>query len=198
MRSAVYSIGWDMSIQLKYGKVAATRTRTHLHDPLNNFFPTAGGGWLCIVPRQAADEWGAIARSAGRDDLIEDERFVTARARAQNSEACVAALDEGFAAYGLAMAGARLTKNDVIWAPVQTPGEVVEDPFAQAAGCFVEVTDADGLTYPAPAPPARFPGADDGPKRPAPKLGQHTREILEEAGFGDTEIDALLASGAAA
>jgi crotonobetainyl-CoA:carnitine CoA-transferase CaiB-like acyl-CoA transferase len=198
MRSAVFSIGWDMSIQLKFGKVAATRTRTQLHDPLNNFFPTAGGGWLCIVPRQAADEWAAIARSAGRDDVIGDERFATARARSQNSEACVAALDAGFAAYSLAEAGARLTLNDVIWAPVQTPGEVVNDPFAQAAGCFVQVVDADGLTYPAPAAPVRFPGADDGPKRAAPKLGQHTREILAEAGYGNSEIDALLADGVAA
>jgi crotonobetainyl-CoA:carnitine CoA-transferase CaiB-like acyl-CoA transferase len=164
MRSAVFSIGWDMSIQLKYGKVAATRTRTHLYDPLNNFFPTAGENWVCIVPRQAANEWAAIARSAGRVDLVEDERFASAQARSQNSEACVAALDEGFAAFDLAEAGARLTANDVIWAPVQTPGEVVDDPFAQAAGCFVEVTDADGLSYPAPAAPARFPGADYGPK----------------------------------
>jgi crotonobetainyl-CoA:carnitine CoA-transferase CaiB-like acyl-CoA transferase len=80
---------------------------------------------------------------------------------------------------------------------VQTPAEIVEDPFAQAAGCFVEVEDADGLRYRAPAAPARFPGADDGPKRPAPKLGQHTREVLAEAGYGAEAIEALLASGAA-
>ncbi len=197
MRSAVFAMGWDMSIQLKFGKVSATRTRTHLFDPLNNFFPTGGGGWVCIVPRQAANEWRAIATAAGREDLLDDERFATAKARSKNPEACVAALDEGFGAFSLQEAGARLTANDLIWAPVQTPAEIVEDPFAQAAGCFVEVEDADGLRYRAPAAPARFPGADDGPKRPAPKLGQHTREVLAEAGYGAEAIEALLASGAA-
>lgn len=198
MRSAVFAMGWDYSIQLKFGKVAATRTRTDLYDPLNNFFPTAGDGWVCIVPRQAANEWAPIARAAGREDLLEDARFTTAKARARNSEACVAALDAGFTAFGLDEAGARLTAQDVIWAPVQTPAQVVDDPFAQAAGCFVEVEDAEGLRYHAPAAPARFPGADDGPKRPAPKLGQHTREVLAEAGYGEAEIADMLASGVAA
>jgi len=198
MRSAVFSIGWDMSIQLKFGKTSVTRTRTHLYDPLNNFFPVADGRWLCIVPRQAANEWAAIARSAGREDLIDDPRFTKAKARAQYTEACVAALDEGFSAFSLEEAGKRLTANDVIWAAVQTPAEVVEDPFAQAAGCFVEVEDADGHRYPAPAAPARFPGADDGPKRPAPKLGQHTREVLAEAGFAAEQIEGMIASGVAA
>jgi crotonobetainyl-CoA:carnitine CoA-transferase CaiB-like acyl-CoA transferase len=198
IRSGVFSIGWDMAIQLKFGKLAATRTRTQLYDPLNNFFPTGDGRWLCIVPRQAANEWVPIAKAAGREDLLDDVRFATPRARAQNSEACVAALDEGFAAFDLAQAGARLTANDVIWAAMQTPAQVVEDPFAQAAGCFVEVEDADGRRYPAPAAPARFPGADDGPKRPAPRLGQHTRQVLAEAGYGEAEIARLIADGVAA
>jgi crotonobetainyl-CoA:carnitine CoA-transferase CaiB-like acyl-CoA transferase len=41
----------------------------------------------------------------------------------------------------------------------------------------------------------RFPGADDGPKGPSPKLGEHTRAVLDGLGLPETEIDALYADG---
>ncbi|HEX6866320.1 MAG TPA: CoA transferase, partial [Caulobacteraceae bacterium] len=87
---------------------------------------------------------------------------------------------------------------DITWAPYQTPREVVEDPQADAAGCFVETPDGKGGTRKSPAGPARFPGADDGPKGPAPHLGQHTAEVLAELGYSKADIAALKASGVAA
>ena len=106
------------------------------------------------------------------------------------------ALDDGFRELTLQEVGARLTAGDVIWAPMLTPAEVVADPMAQAAGCFVEVEDATGAKFLAPASPARLPGQPLKPTRPAPGLGQHTREVLGEAGYSETEIDALVAEGA--
>jgi len=93
--------------------------------------------------------------------------------------------------------GARLTAADMVWGPLNYPRDTAADPLAEAAGCFVDVVDADGVAFRQPASPARFPGADDGPKRPAPKLGQHTREVLAQAGYDDGEIDRLVADGAA-
>ena len=67
----------------------------------------------------------------------------------------------------------RFTDADLVWAPVQSPAQLMEDPQAQAAGCFVETPDGKGGFIPAPAVPVRFPGADDGPKGPAlPGLGR--------------------------
>ena len=108
----------------------------------------------------------------------------------------VEALDEGFAQLTLDEVGPRLTAADMVWGPLNYPRDTAEDPLAIAAGCFVEVTDADGVTFRQPASPARFPGADDGPKRPAPKLGQHTREVLAQAGYSKAEIETLIAEGA--
>jgi crotonobetainyl-CoA:carnitine CoA-transferase CaiB-like acyl-CoA transferase len=90
-----------------------------------------------------------------------------------------------------------LTKADVIWAPLQSLAQVAQDPYAHAAGCFVEVEDALGDRFLAPASPARFPGAPHGPTRPAPPLGAHTAEILTEAGYSRPEIEAMVDSGAA-
>jgi crotonobetainyl-CoA:carnitine CoA-transferase CaiB-like acyl-CoA transferase len=196
MRAGVFAIGWQMSIQLKWGKLAGARPRKAAFNPLSNYFRTSDGRWLCILTRHGADDWTAIATAAGRADLLADPRFTTASLRAKNVEALVEALDDGFCLLTLEEAGERLAAADVIWAPLQAPRHVVEDPFAQAAGCFVEVEDADGRPFTAPASPARFPGARDGPTRPAPRLGQHTREILAEAGYQAAEIETLFADGA--
>jgi len=116
----------------------------------------------------------------------------------ERSEALVAELDEGFASLSYEEVAQRLNDGDVTWGPYQTPREVVQDPQAQAAGCFVQTPDGEGATFPAPAGPARFPGADDGPKGPAPRLGQHTAEVLVELGYSAAEIEAMKAAGAAA
>jgi len=81
---------------------------------------------------------------------------------------------------------------------MQTPAEVAADPQIAAAGAFVEVDDGQGGTFRSPAAPARFPGADATRLPAAPKLGEHTREVLAEVGYGEAEIAAMFEEGAAA
>jgi crotonobetainyl-CoA:carnitine CoA-transferase CaiB-like acyl-CoA transferase len=197
LRAGVFANGWNTAIQLKYGKLAATRPRDRQFNPLTNYWPTADGRWVCTVTRHGFDDWGALTRAAGKPELMDDERFAKGRDRAKNVAELVALLDEGFRALSLEELGARLTAADVAWAPLQTPADVAQDPVAAAAGCFEEITDGLGDTFLAPATPARFPGHPTPPRRPAPGLGQHTREVLAEAGYGEAEIDALIAEGAA-
>jgi len=197
LRAGVFANGWNTSIQLKYGKLGASRPRKEAFDPLSNYWPTADGRWFVTVTRHGFDDLGHISAAAGRSELAADERFATARDRARNAAALVEALDEGFQALTLDEAGARLTASDVVWAPLQAPRDVVTDPYAHAAGCFIEVEDASGERFMAPASPARFHGAVDRTQRPAPRLGQHTREVLAEAGYAAAEIDALFSDGVA-
>lgn len=197
LRSGVYAIGTDVAIQLRLGKIASTRPRAQAVNPLSNFFQTGDGRWICLVPRDGGSDWPAIAAAAGRPDLAQDVRFAKGRERRVNGADLVGALDEAFAAMSYAEAAERLDAADVVWAPVQTLGELVKDPQAEAAGCFVDTPDGAGGVYRAPAAPARFPGADDGPKGPAPSFGQHTRQILAELGFDAARIEAMIAAGAA-
>jgi crotonobetainyl-CoA:carnitine CoA-transferase CaiB-like acyl-CoA transferase len=80
---------------------------------------------------------------------------------------------------------------------MQTLDDFVNDPQAHEAGCFVQTPDGWGGHITAPASPVRFPGAPTGPAGPAPKLGEHTRQVLEAAGYGPAEVDAMIAAGAA-
>lgn len=197
LRAGVFANGWNTSIQLKYGKLASTRSRREVFNPLTNFWPTADGQWLCTVTRAGADDWASITAAAGRPELTQDPRFLTARDRTKNVAELVEELDAGFSTLTQEEAGARLTASDMVWAPMQSPAQVAADPFAQAAGCFVEVEDGSGARFMAPATPARFPGQPTPLRRPAPGLGQHTREVLSEVGYSESDIDALIADGAA-
>jgi crotonobetainyl-CoA:carnitine CoA-transferase CaiB-like acyl-CoA transferase len=68
-----------------------------------------------------------------------------------------------------------------------------------AAGGIVDMpAKTPGQTFRSPAGPARFVGADDGPKGPAPTLGQHTRDVLAGLGYSAAEIDGLIASSVVA
>jgi crotonobetainyl-CoA:carnitine CoA-transferase CaiB-like acyl-CoA transferase len=198
LRSGVYAVGTDMAIHLRLGRIASTRPREDAVNPLANFFRTADGHWLCLNPRDGGADWPDIAGALGRPELAGDPRFAGGKARRANRAELVGLLDEAFGRLNLAEVSGRLDAADVVWAPVQTLAECVADPQAEAAGCFVETPNPKGGTFRAPAAPARFPGADDGPKGPAPALGEHTRQVLAQAGYSAAEIDALLAAGAAA
>jgi crotonobetainyl-CoA:carnitine CoA-transferase CaiB-like acyl-CoA transferase len=197
MRAGVYAIATDMAIQLRLGKIASTRPREQQVNPLANFFKTADDRWRCMVPRTNGSDWPDIARTVGLASLAEDPRFAGGRARRANGPELVRLLDQAFGAMSLAEARARLDAADVVWSPVQTAAEMAADPQAEAAGCFVQIPVPAGGSRRIPAVPARFPGADDGPKGPAPGLGEHTRAVLAELGYGAGEIEALIESGAA-
>ena len=86
-----------------------------------------------------------------------------------------------------------LESSDVCYAPVLTVDEAIRHPHNVARGTFIDV---GGITQPGPAPRlSRTPGEV---RRPPAHAGQHTDEVLSEAGFDDDEVAALRASGAVA
>ncbi|CAN5834660.1 CaiB/BaiF CoA-transferase family protein [soil metagenome] len=195
IRAGVYAVGWDLSVQLRYGEVKTAQPRREAVSPLSGYFRTADGRWFSMVPR-GANPWRPVALAVGRPDLAEDPQFCDPLWRTANVGVVLDILDEGFGKLTLAEVSARLTAGDVIWAPLQRPQDVVADPHAEAAGCFVEVQDRHGGSFRAPNTPVRFPGFDHGARRPAPGLGEHTAEVLAEAGYSPGEIERLRGLGA--
>lgn len=197
LRTGVYAIGSDMAIQLRLGKLASTRGRREAVQPLANFYKTADGRWICLLPRQGSVDWPRIAAAAGRPELVDDPRFASAKARRAHGEALVDILDAAFGAMTYAEAAEALDAGDITWAPYQTPRELAEDAQAEAAGCFVQTPDGRGGTFRAPAAPARFPGAKDGPRGPAPALGADTAAVFRELGWDEERVEALTSVSAA-
>ncbi len=202
LRTGIYSIASDMAIQLRFGRVASTRPREAAANPIGNFFQTSDGTWICLVPRMGNVDWPRLAKAVDRPELADDERFASSKARRMNAVELISILDHEFAKHDHDTMGAKLDAQDLVWAPVQNAAQVTEDPQAHAAGAFVDVPkpDQDG-TFKSPAGPVRFHnepedggGSADGPKGPAPELGQHTDEVLREAGFAEDDISRLKAS----
>lgn len=198
LRVAHYAAGSDFAIQHVRGRIASNRPRKDAPNPLINYFKTGDGRWISLLTRQGEKDWPKLCRALNAAHLGEDARFAHAKGRRENGPELVALLDAAFALFTLGELGQALDAEQMIWAPVLTAAEAVGDPQVLASGAVVQTPSHDGGAFPAPASPIRFPGADDGPKGPSPRTGEHTRAVLAEAGYSQAEIDALYASGAAA
>lgn len=198
LATGVYTVGSDMAVQLKFGKLASNRDRSRPLNPLATFYKSRDERWFVHNPRGGSADWPAFAAVAGRPELVDDPRFASGKDRRENSPLLVAEFDKAFAALDFAEIARRMDAADLVWSPVQSPADVAADPQVQAAGALVQVDDGQGGTFPSPAAPARFPGADAAVRPRAPGLGEHTREVLAELGYDAGEIDAMLMDGAAA
>ncbi|MFC3077531.1 CaiB/BaiF CoA transferase family protein [Phenylobacterium terrae] len=198
LSTGIYTMGSDLAVQLRLGRLSRMRTRDDPLDPLGNFYQSSDGRWFVIRRREGGPDFEAVATAAGRADLLDDARFSTSRGRKDLARELTAELDQGFNALPFETIAQRLDDADMVWAPVQTPAEVAADPQAHASGCFVEIEHEGDEPYLSPSGPARFPGVPLSPRPPAPAVGQHTRQILADLGYSGADIDAMLESGAAA
>lgn len=198
LRAAHYTGASDLALQHVLGRMSSNKPRHDAPQPLINFFKTGDGRWISLLSRQGEKDWPKLARALGLDQLGGDARFSSAKARREHRGALIALLDQAFGARPLAEIAAALDAEALIWSPVLTPAQAIADPQARAAGCVVQTPAPEGGSFPAPAAPVRFPGADDGPKGPSPRAGEHTRAVLAEIGYAPAEIEALFAIGAAA
>ena len=196
VRIGVYALAWDMAVRLRYGEAVTAQPREDRPSALGGYFRTADDRWVYFVVRGPAC-FPAIMRAIGRPEVATDPRFAPPIADLDVVRELRAIVDDAYGRLTLAEVGERLTAQDVAWAPLASLDEVVSDPLAHAAGCFTTTPDHQGGGFAAPSTPIRFPGMDHAPATPAPRLGEHTRQVLAEAGYGPEAIEAMLAAGAA-
>jgi crotonobetainyl-CoA:carnitine CoA-transferase CaiB-like acyl-CoA transferase len=195
IRAGTYAIGWDMSVQLRYGAVTTNRPRDQRDNATSGYFRTADDRWVIALARSKGDYF-AILDAIGLAELGTEERFIPPIQDPANLVLLRGLVDEAFARLTLDEARERLRRNDVIHATLQTLGEAAESAVSNDAGCFVDVEDGWGGTFRTIATPIRFPDGAPAVGRAAPKLGQHTVEVLDAVGYTEAQIAELLAAGA--
>lgn len=195
LRTGVYILGWDVNTRLRLGRVESPYDRRHIPNPLVNCYRAADGKWFWLLGLQADRHWPDLVRALDRAELRDDPRFANIRVRREHATECVAQLDAIFATQPLAHWTAAFDAAGMWWAPVQTIGEMLDDPQARAGGVFTPVGVADGEADMV-ASPADFAGTPCATPAMAPEFGQHTEEVLLELGYDWEQIAALRESGA--
>jgi crotonobetainyl-CoA:carnitine CoA-transferase CaiB-like acyl-CoA transferase len=151
-------------------------------------FPTADGGLMITAANDGI--FARLSQALGRPELAADPRFLTNPDRVRNREALVEALSARLREDTRAAWLEKLAAAQVPAAPVQDVGEVAADPQTEAIGILQAL---DGFTTLGPA----FSADGERPRyaSPPPALGEHTAEVLVEAGYSEAEIAALEADG---
>lgn len=196
LRTGIYCMGWDLGIQLRFDKLAPTLPREEAGNPLISCYEAGDGRWFWLLGLEADRHWPPLLAATGLDSLADDERFGSSRGRRKNARALVEILDERFAEEDRTTWTERFDAHDVWWAPVHTVADVVADEQAHAIGAFVDVPEGGGAAaHRAVSTPISFSAADVaghiGSGGGVPALGQHTDEVLREAGvtLGETPAD---------
>jgi len=145
-------------------------------------------------------QWGRLCESFGLDELAEDDSLQTNNDRVLARERLLPILQKLFKRYTKAELMEKLEKTGLPFAPIARPDELFDDPHLKAGGGLVPltVTDGDlkGETFDLPALPIEMDGQRFGLHQPVPHAGEHTREVLAELGYSDSDIQAMLDTGA--
>lgn len=165
-------------------------TRTETFNAIMNVYKTKDDRWisLCLLMDQW---WPDLVRHLERTDLLEDERFKDAASRYENRRVLIAEFDKVFAAHDFAYWKEKLASLQGVWAPCQSPGEVIADDQALENGFVTKIETDDGRAYMGGASPAQFDERPIGALKAAPAYGAHSEAVLAELGLSAADIDEL-------
>lgn len=152
-------------------------------------------GYIAILP-YLNEHWRAFCTAAERADLADDPRFATLGSRLKH-------IDDVYSETGRIVAGrttaewfARLEHTNVPVMIVNSLEDLIHDEHLVATGFWQDVDHPTEGALRSPSPSIHFEKTRASIRRHAPNLGEHSLEILKEAGYSAAEIEALVQDGA--
>ena len=181
---------WGEVFEPKLGEAGYTRLMSHHRKPYKT-----KDGYIAVLPYMN-NHWKTFCEKAEREDLIEDERFKDLSSRVKN-------IDDTYSETGKILATKTTQEWLDIFAGTKVPVIVVNsledlfhDPHLEAVDFWQRFDHPTEGQLKMPGFPSKFSKTPASIRRHAPKLGEHSKEILTEAGIDKETINKMVDSKA--
>ena len=151
-------------------------------------------GHLCVLISNDK-HWQSFFKVIERDDLLDDHRFCDHSSRATHIREVYEFVAEVMATRSTAEWAALLQKADIPTMPMHSIDSLIDDPHLNAIGFFPEYEHPSEGTIRTTAPLGEWSKTPPSIRSMAARLGEHSRDILRELGYGDAAINTMLAQG---
>jgi crotonobetainyl-CoA:carnitine CoA-transferase CaiB-like acyl-CoA transferase len=194
MEAAIQQTYWQSALFFATGRNPGPTGSAHILTAPYQAFATRDG-WINVGGANQAN-WERIVKVIDRPELAQDPRFKTNRDRMRNTAALAAVIEGRLRARTSAEWIEAFEVAGVPVGPVNTIGDMLADPQVAAREMVIEVDHPRAGRTRALGMPVKFSDARADLTRPAPLLGQHSREVLAELSYSAEEIAALERDGA--
>lgn len=195
MGTALWTLASDIAPALVDRRKPTVRDRRHQINALANRYPCSDGRWVILLMPESR-WWPRFCDAVGHPELGQDPRYDSPKKRFEVMPELVDRIDEIMKTKTAKEWGEIFESAGLIWGPIQSLPEVVDDPQVRSVGSFIELDHPDGEgTFETLAIPIRIEGADIAPRGNAPGVGEHTDAVLSEVGLSPERLAQLRQAG---
>lgn len=193
---AAWNLSPDVAVSQIHGGGAIPKYgHADAPNPLVGTYRTKDGRYVQLMMLQLDRFYAEAMQTIGLPEAVDDPRFADAASRYENRGALIAMLDDAFTKRTVDEWRTALAGLSGAWSVVQTAGELCVDEAVTANGYIAHTETVNGTPYALPTNPVQFDERAVVPPG-APEHGQHTEEVLMDAGIDWDTIEEYKKSGA--